>query len=261
MDRSLRLWGAEAQQLLRDGHVCLLGATSTGCEILKNLVLPGLGHFTIVDPKPVTKRDLGNNFFLEQSDLGANRAVVNARVLAELNPASKGYGVAESFGPLLTNSSWFEERKVRLVIASGELNTNDLVQLGKTLQGKDISIVHAKVTGQIGIIRVQADDQYIVHAVPSKDLVVEDFRALTPFPALKAFIERYNPQDPTLTVKEYAHLPWFVVINWAARAWRAEKGYAADRMPQKYERVEGAPAVHSFVGAHLLQVRRGRGRR
>lgn len=39
--------------------MCLINATGTGTEILKSLVLPGVGAFTIVDGKKVTEEDIG----------------------------------------------------------------------------------------------------------------------------------------------------------------------------------------------------------
>lgn len=40
-DRQIRLWGEEGQMALGMSHVCLLNASATGTETLKNLVLPG----------------------------------------------------------------------------------------------------------------------------------------------------------------------------------------------------------------------------
>jgi amyloid beta precursor protein binding protein 1 len=36
-----RLWGADGQAGLERAKVCLINASATGTEILKNLVLPG----------------------------------------------------------------------------------------------------------------------------------------------------------------------------------------------------------------------------
>uniref|UniRef100_A0A3B4TUB0 NEDD8-activating enzyme E1 regulatory subunit n=1 Tax=Seriola dumerili TaxID=41447 RepID=A0A3B4TUB0_SERDU len=60
-DRQLRLWGDHGQETLENAHVCLINATATGTEILKNLVLPGIGAFTIVDGHTVSGEDVGNN--------------------------------------------------------------------------------------------------------------------------------------------------------------------------------------------------------
>ncbi|UYV64587.1 hypothetical protein LAZ67_3001252 [Cordylochernes scorpioides] len=37
---SPRLWGDHGQALLENAHVCLINATATGTEVLKNLILP-----------------------------------------------------------------------------------------------------------------------------------------------------------------------------------------------------------------------------
>jgi amyloid beta precursor protein binding protein 1 len=42
----------------------LLNATGAGTETLKNLILPAVGKFTIVDDALISERDCGNNFFV-----------------------------------------------------------------------------------------------------------------------------------------------------------------------------------------------------
>ena len=58
-DRQLRLWGAHGQRQLSASRILVLGATGSASEILKNLILPGIKHFTIVDNGMIDKRDLG----------------------------------------------------------------------------------------------------------------------------------------------------------------------------------------------------------
>lgn len=101
-DRQLRLWAASGQQALEDSRVLLINndgpwsakdsgvAGVAGVETLKNLVLPGIGGFTIVDPAVVTEADLGVNFFLEEESLGKSRAEETCRWLKELNPDVDG---------------------------------------------------------------------------------------------------------------------------------------------------------------------------
>mmetsp|Transcript_4397 Transcript_4397/g.6737 ORF Transcript_4397/g.6737 Transcript_4397/m.6737 type:complete len:668 (-) Transcript_4397:52-2055(-) len=48
-DRQLRLWGASGQRALGSTMVVLLGSSACGTETLKNLVLPGVGSFLVVD--------------------------------------------------------------------------------------------------------------------------------------------------------------------------------------------------------------------
>lgn len=90
-DRQLRLWGANGQNRLEAAHIALFGATATGCEVLKNLILPSVGQFTIIDDKLVEETDLGSNFFLTGDSVGKPRAERAATTLAELNPDVKGF--------------------------------------------------------------------------------------------------------------------------------------------------------------------------
>ncbi|KAL9022877.1 MAG: hypothetical protein Q9180_008516 [Flavoplaca navasiana] len=72
-DRQLRLWAASGQQALEDAHVLLInhgGPGVVGVETLKNLILPGIGSYTIVDGNTVAEQDLGINFFLTDESLG-----------------------------------------------------------------------------------------------------------------------------------------------------------------------------------------------
>jgi amyloid beta precursor protein binding protein 1 len=101
-DRQLRLWAASGQQALEQSRVLLVNSDGfidgsntpvggvAGIETLKNLVLPGVGGFTIVDPAVVSETDLGINFFLEESSLGKPRAQETCTFLKELNPDVDG---------------------------------------------------------------------------------------------------------------------------------------------------------------------------
>ncbi|CAE8654994.1 unnamed protein product, partial [Polarella glacialis] len=89
-DRQLRLWGGHGQKALMEAKVCMLGSSACATETLKNLVLPGIGNFTVVDSAKVEAADFGQNFFLEESDLGKLRAESVCRWLLEMNPDVQG---------------------------------------------------------------------------------------------------------------------------------------------------------------------------
>lgn len=96
-DRQLRLWAASGQDALEHADIVLLNAGSgaVGIETLKNLILPGVGNFTIVDEAEVQEEDLGLNFFLTEDSLGQSRAQQTAMYLQELNPEVTGRGIME----------------------------------------------------------------------------------------------------------------------------------------------------------------------
>lgn len=75
-DRQIRLWGPHGQKILSHSDVLLLGTSPAGTETLKNLILPGIRRFTVVDEGNVSERDLGNNFFVTVESIGKPRAQV-----------------------------------------------------------------------------------------------------------------------------------------------------------------------------------------
>lgn len=104
-DRQLRLWASSGQASLESAHVLLIGASHLGAQVLKNLILPGIGSFTVLDNQRVGRNDIGNNFFLEPESVGSPRASEVARYLSELNPSVKScFKVAVSTAP--TPGTW-----------------------------------------------------------------------------------------------------------------------------------------------------------
>ena len=105
-DRQLRLWGDHGQKALEAGRVCLIGANALGTEILKALVLPGLGSFTIIDHQLVTLADCGSNFFVHPSMIDQSRARVTCEFLKQLNPDVHGQFIDKpSIDDLLKNNT------------------------------------------------------------------------------------------------------------------------------------------------------------
>ena len=76
----LHTGGANGQKALSNASILCLGTSSSGIETLKNLVLPGIGSFTIVDDGLINGREeetVGGgsgqpegNFFLTRENVG-----------------------------------------------------------------------------------------------------------------------------------------------------------------------------------------------
>lgn len=74
----------------------MLGSASSGTETLKNLVLPAIGSFKIVDDAVVSERDFGNDWFVTRDDLNKPKAQVIADMMCEMNPDVKGMALQKS---------------------------------------------------------------------------------------------------------------------------------------------------------------------
>ncbi|XP_026193339.1 NEDD8-activating enzyme E1 regulatory subunit [Cyclospora cayetanensis] len=89
-DRQLRIWGDGGQLRLRNANILILGSGTTATEALRNLVLPGIGQFVVVDDSRVVLSDVNENFFLSPEDIGDLRCRAIAKRAVELNPAVRG---------------------------------------------------------------------------------------------------------------------------------------------------------------------------
>ena len=70
---------------LRKANVLISGLGSVGVEIAKNLILGGIRNVTLHDNKPVAWHDLSAQYYVNEADLGKNRAKSCFNKLAELN--------------------------------------------------------------------------------------------------------------------------------------------------------------------------------
>lgn len=85
-DRQIRLWGMAAQERMRNAHVLIISMKALSQEVVKNLVLAGIGAVTLLDDENVSEADLGAQFLVSDEDIGQNRAAAAAANARKLNP-------------------------------------------------------------------------------------------------------------------------------------------------------------------------------
>lgn len=175
-----RLWGDKGQYRIENSCVCLINANALGTEILKNLVLPGLGSFTIIDSSKITTED-DNNFFVSKGSYGQSRAKVATNLLLEMNPEVRGDRIEDSIESILeSNSSIFASFSA--VIASNIYNERTLIKLSEILWNLNIPLIVCYSIGFIGYIQLQIKEHFIIESHP--DYALEDLRLDNPFPGL-----------------------------------------------------------------------------
>lgn len=132
-DSFYRLWAATGQSALESSRILLLSASSTGAAILKNLVLPGIGHFTVLDHRITSAADAGNNFFLDgPSSIGKPRAEEVVRLLSELNDSVEGKADTRDLKDILQSQDGGKEWLCSYqVIIAHNLETELLDQVSK----------------------------------------------------------------------------------------------------------------------------------
>ncbi|EKV15812.1 Ubiquitin-like activating enzyme (UlaA), putative [Penicillium digitatum] len=244
-DRQLRLWAATGQQALEDSHVLLvnsdgpLGQYNTGVagvagvETLKNLVLPGIGGFTIVDPAIVTESDLGVNFFLEEESLGKSRAEETCRLLKELNPDVEGQYYLKRVEELLMDPEFLPQHK--LVIISGPMRRSTLVPLIQEARQLGIPVLYLHSIGFFSTFSVQLPAEFpIVETHPDPEST-QDLRLLNPWPELVAAAAHLDNLD-TLDDHQHGHVPYILLLLHFLEQWKqSHKGNAPSNYKEKTE--------------------------
>ena len=223
-DRQLRLWGDHGQAALERARVCLINATSTGSEILKNLVLPGVGCFTIIDSVKVTASDIGTNFFLTGKSVGSSRAKCCAHFLQKLNNVKVEY-IEEDVEEILNSNPTFL-CKFTIVIANS-LPEMTLSRVSKILWSSSIPLLVSKAYGLLGFIRIALPRHHIIESHP--DNCHEDLRLDCPFPGLVKYMESVDLSK--LDNAEHSNIPYLVVLYKYLQQWQSNHN---GLMPQTY---------------------------
>lgn len=223
-DRQLRLWGDHGQKLLENSKVCLINATALGTEILKSLVLPGIGSFTIVDGEKITEEDIGSNFFLETDSVGVSRAQVATQCLLELNPDVRGDYIDESAEHIISNTQNFF-KNFDMVIATA-LPEKVLIPLSKHLWESEVPLLVCRSIGFLGYIRLQIKEHTVIEAHPDSES--PDLRLDRPWTALRDYLDSINIEQ--LDQKEKSHVPPLAILHYYLTKYRISHN---GELPQK----------------------------
>ncbi|KAL8677898.1 MAG: hypothetical protein Q9186_005709 [Xanthomendoza sp. 1 TL-2023] len=235
-DRQLRLWAASGQQALEDARVLLFNGGSpgvVGVEILKNLILPGIGSYTIVDDNIVAENDLGINFFLTDDSLGKSRAHETCKYLNELNPDVKGCPVDKSLHQFLvkSDSEVLNQYSLIILIASKQ-NTMLHESVSKFCATKALPFIYVHSLGLFSHFSLQLPDAFPIIDTHPDPISAQDLRLLEPWPELKAFTQSKTEKLDTLSEHDHGHVPYLLLLLRFLDEWRESH---AGKSPTQYK--------------------------
>ncbi|KIJ64100.1 hypothetical protein HYDPIDRAFT_91029 [Hydnomerulius pinastri MD-312] len=226
-DRQLRLWAATGQSALESARVLVVSSSATSTSILKNLVLPGIGHFTILDHATVSHADAGNNFFLEGLEsVGKQRATEAVRLLCELNDGVEGSADTRNLESLIeSDPEWLTS--FTIVIAHNLDNV--LLEKLSALLWKDPShppLLVVRSAGFLAEFFIQFHEHTIIE---SHSETAPSLRVDKPFPALRehALSLDFGSMDPT----EHGHIPYVVILVRVLEDWKQSHGGNPPKTP------------------------------
>ncbi|CDS08456.1 hypothetical protein LRAMOSA09818 [Lichtheimia ramosa] len=214
-DRQLRLWASTGQTALENAKICLLNATATGCEVLKNLVLPGVGNVTVIDDAIVNDTDLRCNFFLEPSSIGRSRAECTAALLAELNEDASVTSLHKSPTDLVHNEPEFFDN-FTMIIATN-LHEKDMLALSDICDHSKTTLIAVSSKGLCGVFRIQAPEHPVIDTHPENAI---DLRLGCPFNELLDYVDTIDLDQ--LDQTDHGHVPFVVILLKYVKEWKLQ---------------------------------------
>ncbi|KAJ1947962.1 hypothetical protein EC988_005372, partial [Linderina pennispora] len=214
-DRQLRLWQETGQQALETARVNVFGSSALAAESLKNLILPGIGEFVVIDDATVGEQDVLTNFFVAPADLGKPRAEAIVEQLTELNPDVRGSAVVKSAESALETDIL---ESATLVIACG-LPAHTVQRISRLCWERNIALVVADTAGFAARLRTAIPEHAVVE---SHEELAPDLRIQAPFPGLAEHSDSIDLD--TLDHVDLAHVPYVVLMLKALRSWATANG-------------------------------------
>lgn len=193
---------------------------------MKNLVLPGIGAFTVLDSERVEERDTGSNFFVTRDAIGSSRGQCAVALLRELNTEVRGSCIEETVEAILdTRPDFFSQ--FGLVVAT-ELPEASLLRLARVLWASAVPLLVARSYGLLGYVRIVVPEHSVVESRP--DNYHEDLRLDCPFPELSAYMDSLDlaAMDDT----HHGNVPFLVLLYKFLQEWRAKHD---GEMPRSYQ--------------------------
>ncbi|KZO94570.1 hypothetical protein CALVIDRAFT_539020 [Calocera viscosa TUFC12733] len=229
-DRQLRLWASSGQSALEAARILFVSGGATSTSSLKNLVLPGIGAFTILDPLPVTHADAGNNFFLHIDGIGQNRAEEGVKHLAELNDSVKGTADTRDVNALLDSDPEFFTSFTLVIAINIEPATEgrlaQALRSGSSTPREMVPLMIVRTAGFYAMIGTQIGEHTVVdaHAETPPTLRLD-----SAFPALLEYSRAVNLD--ALDSTDFGHVPWVVLLVKTLDSWRQTHN---GEMPKTY---------------------------
>jgi ubiquitin-activating enzyme E1 len=172
--RQIYALGHTAMFRLRSANVMVSGMGSVGVEVAKNLVLGGVRHVTLQDTKNVTWNDLSAQYYLQENDIGKNRAEACFSKIEELN---------DSVTCSLSTEALTQDliKKFNVVVLT-DSPFNEQIKINKWARASDILFISADISGLFGYVFGDLGEAFRIDDVdgePPKEVWLEHINTET----------------------------------------------------------------------------------
>lgn len=155
--RQLYVLGHEAMRRMAASDVLISGLGGLGVEVAKNVILAGVKSVTLHDVKACSIKDLSSQFYLSESSIGQNRAVVTCEHLSELNQ----YVPTTSYDGQL-DEEFCKKFRVIVLTQNDEAEHKRIAQIARKF---NIALIIAQTSGLFSQIFCDFGPEFVVYDV------------------------------------------------------------------------------------------------
>ena len=239
-DRQTRLWG-EGQVLISTASVLCFNSDTLASEVLKNIVLSGVGKVTIIDDTNVSQKDLENNFFLPPDSLNKPRANIILGNLLELNPDVHGEAVIKAPTAYVKDESVLGQFDVFISCNQPDEFNSLLYDIAKKLNKRLVMITSC---GLLNMIRLY-ENYHANMKLRLLETPVNDHRLSMPWKELIDFSNTFELDK--MDESAHCHVPYFVILIKALLKYREKKNEQNANPNTRDEKNEFKEIIKSMI--------------
>ncbi|KAH8103415.1 hypothetical protein BXZ70DRAFT_1055295 [Cristinia sonorae] len=148
--------GPELSARLPQTKVLLVGAGGIGCELLKNIVLAGFGHITLLDLDTIDLSNLNRQFLFRKKDVKQSKALVAAKTASAFNPNVRITPIHGNIKEPQFDISWFKQYDIVLNALD---NLEARRHVNKMCLAAGVPLVESGTAGYLGQVQPIVKDR------------------------------------------------------------------------------------------------------
>ncbi|KAI0916109.1 hypothetical protein AcW1_010036 [Taiwanofungus camphoratus] len=142
--------GQDLYTRLPETKVLLVGAGGIGCELLKNIVLTGFGHITLLDLDTIDLSNLNRQFLFKKKDVKQSKALIAAKTASAFNPNVRITPIHGNIKEPQFDIAWF--RGFDIVLNALD-NLDARRHVNKMCMAADVPLVESGTAGYLGQVQ------------------------------------------------------------------------------------------------------------